>query len=846
MTKISLSDFVRGAVGCLCVCATLAGCSGGSPKAAQKIASAPIESTPVAEANAPLFDYSGLDTLAFEEKIPLAERSAEVSPELFNAWYEKPVMAPPFNFDFNVDTCQSIPTLHYLKQEIYARHGYLFRNTTDRFYFESRPWYQPIWWDEQYYFSLSKDEKTFIGKIDARLKALEPKQYKVVGKDKTPNVAQILNRKQFSRELTPDAWKKLERYGFCLVPSKYDKLSSVYLKNRAEYAPSIVTTDLYLELSRLHVEYTRDYLEKRHGYAAFSALTDGTLNALKESHKAIKQVNFRSGAEYNMIYWAVAGSLLYGRSLENELPNTLREIFRTELEKCKHAAAQGSLFLENRSFDYTLFQPRGRYIQNDTLLRFYQATVWLQNAPFYYDSERQLDAAVVLAGIYNQKPELQAHYTKLMEILTFENAVVSQTRRFSRLQDAVGNAPETHTSAAKHDALLAAMDVALDRSAKDLHTNPNRKRLTFLPEIVRPENELSALISAENSSAGVGLTLAAATGNFTADYYVKNSLPENRKANVSDSLRQMQAVYRRLRDENSGLYRRRTEAAEMLVSQNATAPPLFRSVNWQKKTLLTTLSARAALRHEAPPNAPTPVPTFVSYRYADALPAPVLVGYVEPNIFFWESAQATLQTLEKRFSEGRLRDSTLAKKTAELKLFVEKLCALSEKEIKGETLSQADFRFIEDAGVIAERLARDIYPTAAPPNTAVSAAFVSELVTYKQQRQTIQGGTGLAYDIYVVCEIGGRLYLTRGASYSYAETRRQSGRLLNDYEWQALLGTEQAPAAPAFLKDVVAAAPEKIDAGAPPRVFKRPDAQKQKHFFELKAQLYPSKKQPVQ
>ncbi|MEW5920980.1 MAG: DUF3160 domain-containing protein [Bacillota bacterium] len=69
-------------------------------------------------------------------------------------------------------------------------------------------------------------------------------------------------------------------------------------------------------------------------------------------------------------------------------------------------------------------------------------------------------------------------------------------------------------------------------------------------------------------------------------------------------------------------------------------------------------------------------------------------------------------------------------------------------------------------------------------------------------------GVGPAHEIYVVVPIGGRLYLTRGAVFSYYEF--DALERINDEQWQEILKEDRAPAQPEWVKSFISGEGKKI------------------------------------
>ena len=63
--------------------------------------------------------------------------------------------------------------------------------------------------------------------------------------------------------------------------------------------------------------------------------------------------------------------------------------------------------------------------------------------------------------------------------------------------------------------------------------------------------------------------------------------------------------------------------------------------------------------------------------------------------------------------------------------------------------------------------------------------------------------TGNADVIYVTVEIGGKVYLTRGATFSYFEFTNPLGDRLTDEQWQERLEKKNIPGRPLWMKPLV-------------------------------------------
>ena len=85
-----------------------------------------------------------------------------------------------------------------------------------------------------------------------------------------------------------------------------------------------------------------------------------------------------------------------------------------------------------------------------------------------------------------------------------------------------------------------------------------------------------------------------------------------------------------------------------------------------------------------------------------------------------------------------------------------------------------------------------------------SVALVADVFTRNVQECGKNGilheATGTANALYVLVDIGGQIYLARGATFSYYEFVRPLGERLTDDEWQKMLKDGKAPNVPSWIR----------------------------------------------
>jgi hypothetical protein len=128
----------------------------------------------------------------------------------------------------------------------------------------------------------------------------------------------------------------------------------------------------------------------------------------------------------------------------------------------------------------------------------------------------------------------------------------------------------------------------------------------------------------------------------------------------------------------------------------------------------------------------------------------------------------------------------------------------SLKELAGQPLTRTEYNDIQDIGAEMESITQAVsmaigtakgeLTTEADDDMAVVADVHSDL--WKQA--CLEEAVGHVLEIYVVVPIQGKLYLTRGAAFSYYEFPHPLADRLTDEKWQAMLRDKTAPKQPAW------------------------------------------------
>ena len=247
-------------------------------------------------------------------------------------------------------------------------------------------------------------------------------------------------------------------------------------------------------------------------------------------------------------------------------------------------------------------------------------------------------------------------------------------------------------------------------------------------------------------------------------------------------------------------------------------PYFMHSPQWQKKNLNTALASWAELKHDAILYAKQPMLA----ECGDGGPEPPVVkGYVEPNVKFWEKAIALVTRMDKVLTTYGLQTEKAKAVYERIKEMAEFCRDISKKELNGGKITDEEYNQIEIIGSTVENISLELVSEdnemlqgwSDVVSTDKKVAVVADVFTASGENVAIDDkcvlyeGVGPAYEIYVVVEIDGLLYLTRGAVLSYREfTRLLSDPRMTDEEWQQELKKSPTGGTPSWMKEIIAPA----------------------------------------
>lgn len=728
----------------------------------------------------------------------------------------------------------SLSDIRILRNSFAARQGYCFMKADLRGVFSTTTWYdermRKRYWDEEggksaNPISYTEEEQKFIDKLRARENELKQQNFVKDGSRTSVNMNNIVNPFQME-EMPSELTAMLSKTGFAIIPNNNIQLFHVYEQNDYQQFPNFVTTDMYMQLFHMYFGYVLRTVEEDQFIPLLSQICEMMMKDMRQLSETATNTSIKDLANYNLTYYAIAYTSLTQKKVT--VPDRYKDLYEKELANVDAAIDGTSVFLdyEQATFPYSLFKPRGHYTRTEELKRYFKAMMWLQTAPFCLDNDMHLKRAIVSASFLANSPnfgeETWDKYKAIMEPINFiiglpDNVSFLDVAKWIKkkeldLNDLLTNQNTLESLRKEIKKIADAQNVIKSKSAVSCVD-----KINFIPQRYLSDNEvLQELVDvkSEVTKRGYpkGLDVMAAFGSVSASNVLLNELKEG------DNWREYPTILNAMKnkmkglDWNSTLYNKWIQSLLELQKPNESYPYFMQSSQWAKKDLNASLASWAELKHDAILYAEQPMAAECG---DGGPPSPYTVGYVEPNIGYWNSVIELIDLTKEVLEKNHLMNSNISRITTSLKENAEFLLSASKKELSGQQLSEKEYSQIELIGSTFEWLTLDLvkqkdqylddWHSVKGPDKSV--AVVADIYTSNSGNNPDKGilhvATGNVNDIYVVVEIEGYLYITKGAVFGYHEFHIPMGNRLTDEEWQEMLNNGEAPDVPDWVKEIM-------------------------------------------
>ena len=753
------------------------------------------------------------------------------------------------SIDYNMDVSGlSLADVRTLRHAPAAQRGLPFMDSYLRGIYSATTWYDSLMWvfDEKvetaglsskedeswrdFYFRVIEEknllnyndqEKAFIKRMEARETELKKQNFEVP-EGLRVNMTNLLNPSQI-KEFDQQLSQQLSEDGFAIVPALNAQLFQVYEQNDYNEFPNFVTTDLYLQLYHLYIDCMLRELEM---YQLFPMMVDYSYEMLQEMKKIYQRTEngteLERAAAHSVRFFTIAETLLRGMKYFDPGND---EIIAEEVEKAVKAVDGPSNFMADYkevTFAYSLFRPRGHYTRNHVLEEYFRGMMWLQSVPFGMDHEDEINAAVMIACVMKDNKSVRDKYEKFDRLITY---LMGKPDNLS-IQQVIA---EVEKAGLPMEELLKNKQ-AMSKLKKNLENIGNEQtrirpkfektshnKICIMPQRYQPDAEvLQEMVDYDNKptlrATPKGLDFMAAMGVTAAEKILMEE-----KTDWKDLGKNLKLMKKRMGeiDWNENIATQWMQTLKIMNDKDkgGKLPYFMQNPEWSKKDLNAALASWAELKHDAILYAKQPMGAECG---GGGPPEPVVKGYVEPNVAFWKKAIELLDNTEKLLKSQNLLTEKISDATERMREEAKFLLQLSEKELAGEEASEEEYDQLKYIGATFENISLDLLRE---PKQILSGwtdvqgvdrkvAIVADVYTANADnnpdKTILFEAVGDADEIYVVVEIGGYLYLTRGAVLSYREFIQPIDQpRKTDEEWQKELESNPRKGVPEWMKRII-------------------------------------------
>jgi hypothetical protein len=613
-----------------------------------------------------------------------------------------------------------------------------------------------------------------------------------------------------SADLKPDLKQvgvtdALEKNGFVVVPSGLTRFYFAYQGNVYSGWPLFVTTDAaYHEWHLTFDKLLRD-LEQEVLLPKLEEFVSGSLEAAQAQANELKGTPLEdSAARAEELFQVAASELGQSVSLGNE----------AEREKVlidEHAQSRADSPILGVPVDYSLFTPRGHYVLNAQLKRYFTTMSVLGQLPFCLPGttdcpgDEPARIGILASRAIDRNSRLVTLWKQIYEPTAF---LVGMADDYTPLD--VEQAAKDTASGGLDDASAFESDSTVEAlvqelvAARPVQINPERASIRLmgvrfvldsyiLDQLVSPNvgtNEKPRLTPS-------ALDLAASFGSG----YAKQLLDEQGVAgyaNYDEQLQKVQKIVssRPQKDWGSTVYDAWLYALEpMFVSHGKAFPDFMRSDAWAAKALQTGFGSYAELKHDT---------ILMAKQYfaegGDGLkPQEPPRNWVEPDPAAFGRMVEAMKLLQTGLSDRSLltpKTGKLLDDEIELQSFFQRIAT---DELAGLPISAADNDRLRHIGDELEALwwrTTDLTNEGGAPTgpDAYHDAVIADIGS--SPKGVLEVGTGPIDWIYVIVpDDQGNFQLAVGGVYSYYEFTNPPGQRLTDQEWRAKFGYDKKPPA---------------------------------------------------
>ncbi len=664
--------------------------------------------------------------------------------------------------------------------------------------------------------------------------------YKVVPVDEQPSLpayevaADLSNVENASRfQFNAAAQQRLADNGFVVIPGRGVEYFLLYEFNRYDNVPNFITTDAMLHNYHLYFQHLLKTVERNKLIPELKALNAGMMEISLEQYRQVQGSEWENAVLRNLAFFTVGSSLLGAKTA---IPAEVKSVVEAELKLINaHQTTTVSPLmsmgaqpdeLESLKEDYTQYIPRGHYSSSNELKSYFKAMMWYGRMTFRAKDEDETRSAALMT--------LALHEGKVQ---TPWASIYDTTEFFAGRSDDPGFEEYAQAMHQVYGEKISLKDISQDdtkwptfltevRKIKgpainsipifDANIQPDRAReisgFRFMGQRYTVDADIfQRLIYREvgENPAGErrllpkGLDIPAALGSAEAGQILKD-MGEYQYQGYPENMDKMQQYLADLEEASwhQNLYWNWMHTIRPLTRQVPEGYPTFMlNQAWAHKDLNSFLGSWTELKHDTI--------LYSKQNYAEMGGGGMEDiddrGYVEPNPHLYARLAALSAMTRDGLQSRNLLDARDNENLSRMEDLALQLKIISEKELKGESLTEEEYELIRSFGGQLEHFwmeaLRDQAQEGGRSMLLINnrAPVVADVATAPPST-VLEEATGYIDYIFAVVPVEGNLRIVKGGVYSYYEFPWSAEDRLTDEKWWEMLDSGQTPDTPAWIE----------------------------------------------
>ncbi|MBS6719701.1 MAG: DUF3160 domain-containing protein [Peptoniphilus harei] len=671
--------------------------------------------------------------------------------------------------------------------------------------------------------------------IDYKLSQFTPsvKDYKVA-----EDFSNVVNFSKFGN-FTPKQKEMLLKNGFVITKPKnlkdnayseepwnyeFDQIHQIYEDNEYKNLASFVTTDSVTHIFHIFYDGFLRNLEKEELYPKSIDLNKKLLAENISLYNDIQNEKLKDLQIKNIAFIA-SGLKLLGIEPEN-LPEEAKNLVDEEMKNVSQEGVSKSV-ISGRNVDYSQLKPRGHYTRSEELKKYFSGTMYFGQVGLFIENDGKPDEDSILQGLLlthsiYKNPEILKTWEDLVEPIDFlvESADDLSIREYARtLYGVYGK--DFDINKLDDEENLKNVYAVLKKYPDPQVAGFMGKSFRFMPQravmdSVLMQNVVDIARDDKPSDRPIysGLDLMTAFGNEKAWEIQKEDPYNSHWDKYEERTDENISTVKKMKDLDwqKNMYRGWLWMLKSYDQKFGEGYPMFmRNDAWERKDLVSALGSFAELKHD-------------TVLYGKAVMAEMGGGgdieipksYVEPNVELYEKLNWLLEFTKVNLKNRQMLSEKYEEKINKFQAMVVKFRDFSIKELQNEPLTGEEISYLLYIGGEMESLMVDFVESS--DENQISNWYEIENATDRRmpvvvdlmrvvensvglpKDEIFSIGTGKPMEIFVIYPHEGKLYMGRGATFSYYEFLNKER--LTDEDWQKMV-YDNATDFPTWYKDLV-------------------------------------------